>query len=384
MDYADRVTDVVRSPEFSVADRVARLEQAGDDVIDLSVGQPDREPPGPIVEATVTALTEGKTGYTATQGIPSLRRAIVNEKLSGRNDLSYDTDEVLVTPGARMAFYLAIQAFIEDGDEVILFNPFFTSFDSAVEIAGGRVRRVDLTPYTFQLEPALDDLAAAISSETKMVILNTPSNPSGMVFSEAALRGLRDLALDHDLVVVADEIYDELTYDADPTSIAALSGMADRTITVNGFSKTFGMTGYRLGYMAAPTPVIDHASTVYSHSVSCLPEFVQMAGVAALTEVDVDALTASMMDTYRERLEALATALEPTGVEFPWPDGTFYVMLPVAGDDVDWAERAIEEAGVAVVPGTAFGSEGYVRIALVEPPERIEAAVERLRTVSLL
>ena len=385
MQFATRVERIETSEELAVGDIASELEAEGRDVIDLSVGQPDVQTPPAIVEAGIGAIEAGHTGYTPTAGLTDLRRAIAEKKFAERDGIEYGPENVLVTPGARLALFLSFQSFVEEGDDVILFEPVFTSFDSVVKLAGGRPIRVDLSAHGFKLEPALDDLAAAITPETEMVVVNAPVNPSGMCFSDAALDGLRDLAVDHDLVVISDEIYDELTYGAEQTSIATLDGMVERTITVNGFSKAYAMTGWRLGYMGAPVDVLDRLTRIYSHAAACAPNFVQHAGIAALEDVDIDEFAESVMETFRSRREYLVERCAERGIDVPVPDATFFVMIPLDTlDDVTWGERAIEDAGVALVPGSAYGTPGYVRVSLVQPKARIGEAVDRLVECELL
>jgi aspartate aminotransferase len=251
-----------------------------------------------------------------------------------------------------------------------------------VKLAGGDLTRVDTAPHDFQLEPALDDLAAAVSDETALLVVNSPSNPTGAVYSDAALEGVRDLAVEHDVPVVSDEIYERVTYGVEQTSLASLDGMGDRTVTINGFSKAYSMTGWRLGYLCAPDALIDQAGKIQSHSVSCAVNFVQRAGVEALENTD-DAV-AEMRAAFRERRDMLLDLFDDHGVEVPAPDGAFYMMPRVADDDATWAERAIEEAHVATVPGHAFGAPGYVRISYAASEDRLREAVDRLAEYDLI
>jgi len=226
-----------------------------------------------------------------------------------------------------------------------------------VKMAGGDLTRVDLSDSDFRLEPALDDLAAAVSDETKLLIVNSPSNPTGAVYSDAALEGVRDLAVEHDITVISDEIYKEITYGVEPTSLGTLEGMADRTVTVNGFSKAYSMTGWRLGYFAGPEELIDQAGKLHSHSVSSAVNFVQHAGLEALeTE---DAVT-EMTDAFEERRDLVVDLLAEHDVDVAVPEGAFYMMLPADDDDQAWCEGAIEDAHVAV-PGSAFGGRPATR-----------------------
>ncbi|ELY85305.1 pyridoxal phosphate-dependent aminotransferase [Natrialba taiwanensis] len=374
MEFTDRLTRVEPSATLAISALATELEQEGADVVDLSVGEPDFPTPQNIVDAGQDAMDAGHTGYTTSAGILELREAIA-DKLAA-DGLDHGPDEIIVTPGAKQALYEIVQALIQDGDEVALLDPAWVSYEAMVKMAGGDLTRVDLSDSDFQLEPALDDLAAAVSDETELLIVNSPSNPTGAVYTDAALEGVRDLAVEHDITVISDEIYKEITYGVEPTSLGTFDGMADRTITVNGFSKAYSMTGWRLGYFAGPEDLIDQAGKLHSHSVSSAVNFVQHAGVEALEHTD-DAVT-QMVDAFGQRRELVIDLLDEHDVDVAVPDGAFYMMLPVADDDQAWCEGALEDAHVATVPGSAFGTPGYARISYAASEERLEEGIERL------
>lgn len=374
MRLAERVQAVGESATMRVSTLAKRLAADGVDVVDLSVGEPDFRTPAYIRDAGIEAIEGGHTGYTQARGIPPLREAIA-EKLQA-DGIPCAESQVIATPGAKHALYVATQTLVDDGGEVVLLDPSWVSYEPMVTLAGGRSRHVDLAPYDFRLEPALDELVEVVSSDTRLLLLNSPNNPSGRVYSDAALRGVRDVAVDNDLAVISDEIYQRIVYDREPTSLASLEGMADRTITVNGMSKAYAMTGWRLGYLAGPQGIIDAASKVQSHSVSCATNFVQRAGLAALTEEDGSVET--MRDAFEERRDTLVELLRAAGVDVSVPEGAFYLMVPVDGDDEDWCERALQEAHVATVPGSAFGAPGYARLSYAASLERIEEGIDRL------
>jgi aspartate aminotransferase len=374
LDFADRVGRVEPSATLAISNLASELEAEGKDVVDLSVGEPDFPTPQNIVEAGQTAMDEGHTGYTSSNGIPELRDAIA-EKLRG-DGIDCQRENVLVTPGAKQALYETVQTLVDDGDEVVLLDPAWVSYEAMVKLAGGDLSRVDLSPYDFQLEPGLDDLSEAVSDDTELLIVNSPSNPTGSVYSDAALEGVRDLAVDHDVTVVSDEIYQKITFGVEPTSLASLDGMGDRTVTVNGFSKAYSMTGWRLGYFCGPADLVSQAGKLHSHSVSCAVNFVQRAGLEALEHTD-DAVT-EMRDAFRERRDMLLELFDDHGVDVPTPDGAFYMMLPVEEDDQSWCEGAIQEAQVATVPGSAFGTPGYARISYAASEQRLREGVDRL------
>lgn len=374
MEFADRITRVEPSATLAVSNLAKELEAEGEDVVDLSVGEPDFDTPENIVAAAEESVERGDTGYAPSNGVPALREGIA-EKLQA-DGLDYNAGNVIVTPGAKQALFETFQTVVNDGDEVVLLDPAWVSYEAMAKMAGGDLTRVDLSEHDFQLEPALDDLAAAVSDETKLLVVNSPNNPTGAVYSRTAMEGVRDLAVEHDITVVSDEIYQHINYGAEHVSLAALDGMYERTVTINGFSKAYSMTGWRLGYLAAPADIIAEAGKIQSHSVSSATHFVQYAGVEALanTETAVD----EMVEAFAERREFLLDLLAEHGVEPATPDGAFYMMLPVDDDDKSWCTNALEDAHVATVPGSAFGAPGFARVSYANSKQRLAEAVERL------
>ncbi len=380
-DFTDRVGRVSPSATLAISNEASALESQGVDVVDLSVGEPDFDTPENVKRAAHDALDAGKTGYTPSPGIPALREAIA-EKLRA-DGLDHDAGDVMVTPGGKQALYEVFQTLIGEGDEVALIDPAWVSYEAMTKLAGGSLTRVDTTPYGFHLEGALDDLQAAVSDETDLLVVNSPGNPHGMVYTDAALRGVRDLAVEHDITVISDEIYQQIVHDdREMTSLGSLSGMGDRTITLNGFSKAYAMTGWRLGYFAGPAELVSEAGKVHGHSVSCATNFVQHAGVEALR--NTDEAVAEMAAAFERRRDTLVAELADRGVDVPAPEGAFYLMLPVAEDDQAWCETAIGEAHVATVPGSAFGTPGYARLSYANSTERLLEAFDRLEAHDLL
>jgi aspartate aminotransferase len=381
-DFADRVQRVEPSATIAISNLAAELEAEGKDVVDLSVGEPDFDTPENIKDAAKQALDDGEVGYTPSNGIPALKEAIV-EKFEEDGLDQYGTENVIVTPGGKQALYEVFQSVIDDGDEVCLIDPAWVSYEAMVKLANGSVTRMSTADYDFDLEPALDELAETVSDDTELLVVNTPGNPHGAVYSREALEGVRDLAVEHDFLVISDEIYKEITYgDAEPISLGTLEGMEDRTITLNGFSKAYAMTGWRLGYFGAPEELVDQAGKLHSHSVTCAVNFVQHAGVEALENTD-DAVV-EMRDAFEERRDMLVDLFAEHGKDVPEPEGAFYMMLPVWDDDQEWAEQAVEQAQVATVPGSPFGTPGYVRLSYAASKERLREAVDRLAEADLL
>ncbi|MHB9285645.1 pyridoxal phosphate-dependent aminotransferase [Halobacteriales archaeon Cl-PHB] len=399
LDFADRVDRVSPSATLAISNKASELEAEGVDVVDLSVGEPDFDTPENVKDAAKEALDAGHTGYTPSQGIPELREA-VTEKLHGDGLDQYGPENVMVTPGAKQALFEVFQTLIDDGDEVVLLDPAWVSYEAMVKIAGGSLKRVDTSQYDFRLEDALGDLNGVVTEDTELLVLNSPGNPHGTVYGETALQGVRDLASEYDVTVIADEIYDEITYDGvTPTSIGTLEGMQDRTITVNGFSKSYAMTGWRLGYFAGPEELVSQAGKVHGHSVSCAVNFVQHAGIEAIrnTEETVEEMVAA----FEERRDLLLDLFRDRDVNVATPQGAFYMMPEVGdcealraserasgdqprADDQAWCEEAIEEAHVATVPGSAFGTPGYARISYAASTEELREAVDRLDEADLL
>ncbi|WP_458206206.1 pyridoxal phosphate-dependent aminotransferase [Haladaptatus sp. NG-SE-30] len=374
MNFSDRIQRVEPSATLAISSLASQLEADGVDVIDLSVGEPDFATPDTVVDACEQAMEAGHTGYPPSKGVPELREAIA-EKLQG-DGLDYGADNVIVTPGAKQALYETVQTVVDEDDEVVLLDPAWVSYEAMVKLAGGDLTRVDLAPHDFKLEPALADLGDAVSDDTELIIVNSPSNPTGAVYSDTALEGVRDLAVEHDVTVISDEIYEQITYGMEFTSLATLDGMFERTITINGFSKAYSMTGWRLGYLAAPEELVSQAAKLHSHSVSSATNFVQRAGVEALQNTEHE--VSEMVEAFHERRDRLVALLSQHDVDVRTPDGAFYLMLPVADDDQQWCEDVLEEAHVATVPGSAFGAPGYARISYAADIDRIEEAIERL------
>ena len=383
MDFAARVERIEPSATVAISNKASELEAEGADVVDFSIGDiVDFDTPENVKDAATEALDAGHTGYTPSSGIPALKSAIV-DKLHADGLTQYGTENVMVTPGGKQGLFEVFQALVEEGDEVALIDPAWVSYEALAKVAGADLTRVDTTGYDFALEPALDDLADAVSDETDLLVVNSPGNPHGMVYSDAALEGVRDLAVEHDITVVSDEIYKEITFDGvEATSLGSFEGMADRTVTLNGFSKAYAMTGWRLGYYAAPEELVEQAGKIHGHSVTCAVNFVQHAGVEALENTD-EAIE-EMRSAFESRRDTLVEFFHDHGKDVATPEGAFYIMLPVADDDVAWAEEAVEEAHVATVPGSAFGTPGYVRLAYANDEARLREGVERLAESDLL
>jgi len=373
--YSRRVTSVQPSATVEVSDLAAELASQGRDIIDLSAGDPDFPTPAHIQERAIEALRDGKTHYTQSNGIPELREAIAT-KLQRENDVAVGPEQIVVTPGAKQGLFEALFALLKEDDEVVIFDPAWVSYEALVKMSGGRLNRVPLNPDTgFTLKSV--DLSTYITDETQAIIVNTPTNPTGAMFSRANLETIRDLAVDHDAWVFSDEIYEKISYDTDHVSMAALDGMADRTVTINGFSKSHAMTGWRLGYYTAPDGLLEQANKVQSHTVTCATSFAQHGAVAALRGPQEP--VEEIRKTFESRRDAAIESLREAGSDVPEPDGAFYIFVPVeADDDVAFCTTLLKEEGVAVTPGSAFGVSGYVRLSYAVSREQIREGIKRL------
>jgi len=380
---ADRVKNLAGSPTVSVMDRARRLAAAGRSIVDLSGGDPDFPTAPHVTEAAVAALHEGFTHYTPSRGIPELLQAI-SRKLAVENGIRYDPGkEIIVMPGGKQALFVAAQALLNPGDEVILFEPCWVSYAPCAELAGARAVYVPMHVDT-TAEDLRADLARALTPRTRLIIVNTPNNPTGQVWTAGQLQAVADAALAHDIWVLADEIYERLIYDGrQHISIAGLPGMWERTLTLNGLSKSHAMTGWRLGYIAGPAQLIGELLKVHQHSTTCASSFVQRAAVAALK--GPQDYTEMMVRRYQARRDALVAALNTIpGVRCDAPQGAFYAFPHIAAaglSSMQFTERLLEAEGVAVTPGGAFGAagEGHVRLSYANSDEMLREGTARIQ-----
>jgi aspartate/methionine/tyrosine aminotransferase len=366
---------------FEVLARARALEAQGRDIIHLEIGEPDFDTPPSIVAAGVAALERGETHYTPSAGVVELREAIASY-LAARRGLHVDPAQVIVTPGAKPIMFYALIALLDTGDEAIYPDPGFPIYSSMIDFTGARGVPLRLRESA-DFQPDLDELRRLVTDRTKVIVLNSPHNPTGGVLSDEALREIARIARDRDLWVLSDEIYGELIYEGRHRSIALEQGMAERTIVLDGFSKTFAMTGWRLGYGVVPRALVEPITKLVTNSVSCTATFVQRAGAAALTarppEVD------RMVAEFRRRRDAVTRGLNDIpGIACRLPHGAFYVFPNVTGlglrSSVEVADRLLQEAGVAALAGTCFGAagEGYVRLSYANSLANLEKAVYRI------
>ena len=383
--FAARVRELAPSPTLAVSDRARALKAEGIDVIDLGGGDPDFITSEHVRRAAFEAMERGETHYVASPGIPALRRAIA-DKLRADNGVEVDANGgIIVTPGGKQALFEAALALIEPGVDVLVLEPAWVSYVPMVELAGGRGVHVGLDPDD-GFRVTADALNAAITPATRVLVVNSPNNPTGRVFDQAELDAIVDIAAAHDLLVFSDEIYEKILYDGHQhVSIAALPGMADRTLTFNGFSKAYAMTGWRLGYVAGPKPYIEQIEKVHGHSATCATSFAQTGGVAALT--GPQASIHDMVAAWDRRRRVVADGLNGVkGIRCPLVEGAFYAF-PDARDtglsSMDLADLLLREAHVAVTPGIAFGDagEGHLRMSFATSDDLLRRAVERIGDV---
>jgi aspartate/methionine/tyrosine aminotransferase len=363
--------------------RARALEAKGRRIIHLEIGEPDFATPPHIVEAAAKALRDGHTHYCPAPGLPVLREACA-EHLSDHRRLAIDPARVLVAPGAKPFLFFGVLATCDPGDEVIYPNPGFPIYESVIRWAGATPVPLPLTEDTgFAFEPA--DLAARLTPRTKLVILNSPANPTGGIVDRGLNADVARLLAAQGCWVISDEVYSEMLYSAEHDTIAGHEGLLDRTILVDGFSKTFAMTGWRLGYAVLPEPLVEPVTRMLINSVSCTPPAVQLAGIAALTgpRNEVDA----MLREFRRRRDAVVPWLNALpGVSCRVPEGAFYAFPNISGTGYSsdaLAARLLNDAGVAVLSGTAFGvhGDGYLRLSYANSLENLEQALHAMAGV---
>jgi len=368
-------------PEFSLT-RFFELANGMEGVISLGIGEPDFVTPKVLTEAGIASLRAGKTGYTVNAGILELREAL-SEYLESLYGLRYDpADEILFTIGVSEAFTLALMAVVDPGDEVIIGEPSFVAYEPIVTMAGGTP--VPVATYVeedFQLRAS--DVEKAITPRTKAILISYPNNPTGAVMDREHLEALAEVAERHDLLVISDEIYDRLVYGVEHIPFASLPGMRERTVHLGGFSKSHAMTGWRLGYAAAPAPLLDGMLRLHQYSIMTAPTPAQYAALEAFRNPAAEDAVREMLDAYDARRRLIVGGLNSIGLETFEPFGAFYAFpsVEITGmNGEEFSRRLLEEERVAVVPGSAFGvgGENFVRCSYAASMEDIEEALERM------
>jgi aspartate/methionine/tyrosine aminotransferase len=380
MKLAKRMDRIMIETAFEVLVRARALEAQGKSVIHLEIGEPDFETPGHIVDAAKTALDEGWTHYGPTQGYPELREAIARQ-VSETRCIPAGPEHVCVVPGGKPIIFFPMLALIEEGDEVIYPNPGFPIYESMIRFLGGvpvPIPLIESRGFSFDL----DIFRSKLSDKTRLVILNSPQNPTGGVIPREDIETIAALVRDRDLMVLSDEIYIRIFYSEPPASIASFPGMQEKTIILDGFSKIYAMTGWRLGYGVMPVWLADAVNKLMVNSNSCTASFTQRAGIAALTGPQ-DA-PERMIAEFRRRRDAFVAGLNTLpGLRCPMPEGAFYAFPNIQGTGLtskDLADRLLSEAGVACLSGNSFGQfgEGYLRFSYANSLENLTEAVDRM------
>jgi aspartate aminotransferase len=371
------------SPTLAIDAKTKALQASGEDVCNFAAGEPDFDTPEHIKEAAIVALRAGKTKYAPTPGIPELRKAIV-DRYAAEYGFSAAPEQVIVSPGGKFNCYLGVLAVCSPGDEVIVPAPYWVSYPEMVKLAGATPKFVLADDRTgFRLTPSM--LEAAITPKTKLVILNSPSNPTGAVYSRGELEAIVAVAVKHNLYILSDEMYEHLVYDdARPTCVATLSEAARaRTILVAGFSKTYAMTGWRIGTTVAPLPIAKAISELQSQMSSNVTTFAQYGALAALREKEKTAAALKLMMTAFDRRRKLlhAELNRIAGIKCLLAEGAFYLFPNISSfglKDTDFCARLLEAEKVGVIPGSAFGAEGYLRLSYATSDEVIQKGVARI------
>jgi len=372
-----RVQSVAESATLRLADMVKELKRSGKDVLSFNLGEPDFDTPGPIRDAAARALDDGKTHYPPTAGIPELREAIA-EKFRRENRLDCDAGQVVVTCGAKFALYQVFQALLDPGDEVLLFDPAWVTYDACARLAGAKPRYVS----TLDSDMVPRDVAEHVNPGTRLIVVNSPNNPSGAVYPKKTLQELADIAIDHDIWLISDEVYENIIYDgARHYSPGAMA--PHHTVTVNAFSKAYSMAGWRIGYVTSPAEVTAELIKLQSHSTSGITHFAQYGALAALRECAGH--VESMRSEFERRREIVVDGFNEMGLPCTRPQGAFYVFPDTSsqgGGDAA-AELWLKDGGVGVTPGSAFGpnSTDYVRLSYAASEDDIRDGLKRIAGV---
>jgi aspartate/methionine/tyrosine aminotransferase len=383
MNFATRMSRLGTESAFEVLARARALERAGREIIHLEIGEPDFDTPAHIRDAAKRALDGGATHYGPAAGLPELREAIAKH-VGATRGVPVSPDEVVVTPGGKPIMFFTILALVNAGDEVIHPNPGFPIYESVINFVGGVPVPIPLreaSGFGFDLE----EFERRLSPRTRLIIVNSPHNPTGGVLDRAQLERIAAVAVERGIPLLTDEIYREFLYDGEFVSMFGLPGVRERAVLLDGFSKTYAMTGWRLGYGVMPPALAEHVTRLMVNSASCTASFVQLAGLAAL-EGDQSSV-AQMVDAFRRRRDLVVEGLNRLpGVSCIRPRGAFYAFPNVSRlgrSSAEVAERLLQDAGVALLPGTAFGEhgEGFLRLSYANSEANLRAALERMRPV---
>lgn len=389
IELSERVQSLTPSSTLAISAKAKQLKAEGHNVIGLGVGEPDFNTPDYIIKAAMKALTDGHTKYTPSGGINELKEVIIH-KFHIDNQLNYSQDEIIVTTGAKYALYAVFQSLLNQGDEVIIPSPFWVSYPEHVKLAGGKPIFIDsLEDNNFKITP--EQLELAITNKTKAIIINSPSNPTGMMYSKAELQALGEICLRHDLIIISDEIYEKLVYTQEEhISIAALSNeLKECTVVINGVSKSHAMTGWRIGYAAGPVDIIQAMTNHASHAISNPTSVAQYAALEAYrNQTENNHIFTEMKTVFAERLNLFYGLIqEIPGITCNKPSGAFYIFPNVKEAARingfqhvdDWVTALLDEEKVALVPGSGFGAPDYVRLSYATSTELLIEAARRIK-----
>lgn len=391
MELSYRAKKITPSATLAIGAKAKEMIKDGIDVISLAAGEPDLAPPYELKEAALVAVREGHSGYTAAAGLPELRD-LVAEKMINVNNVEAKRENVIITHGAKFALYNALQCLLNPDDEVLLIAPYWVSYIEQIKLAGGIAKIINTTEDEgFKID--VNDFESMITSRVKGVILNYPSNPTGITYTEEELRIIGEIAVKKDIFIISDEIYEYFSYEQKHVSIASLSPkIAKQVITINGFSKSYSIPGWRVGYTVANSELIKAMIALQSHAASNPNTIAQIACIAALKESGKYAQ--KMAEEFKERRDYFVEALNSLhGIRCQQPDGAFYVFPNVQyylGNEVggivptntlEFAKALLEKARVSCIPGSAFGREGYVRLSYTQPIDKLKEAIQRMESV---
>ncbi|MCH7626450.1 MAG: pyridoxal phosphate-dependent aminotransferase [Chloroflexi bacterium] len=379
---AQRMGRLGTETAFEVLAKARRLEAEGMDVVHLEIGEPDFETPSNIIEAGVGALRGGQTHYGPSPGMTEVRECIARE-VSETRGISVTGDNVVVTPGGKPIMFFIILALVDQGDEVLYPNPGFPIYESMINFAGG-------VPVPMQLHESrdftidIDEVASQVTDKTTLMIINSPNNPCGSILAEEDLKALADLAIENDVVVLTDEIYRRFLYEGEHHSITSIPGMRDRSVILDGFSKTYAMTGWRAGYGVMPLELVEPISRLVTNSVSCTASFTQIAMIEALGGPQDEAI--QMVAEFKSRRDLFVNGLNSIpGIRCAMPKGAFYAFPNIEGtglESAEFADRILEDAGVACLAGESFGvyGKGFIRFSFANSKENLEKALDRIES----
>ncbi len=390
MELSIKHSSIAASPTLTIDAKFKQMKAEGIDVVGFGAGEPDFDTPRHIKDAAIKAINDGFTKYTPAAGMLDLRKAIA-QKLKNENNLSYEPTDIVVSNGAKHSLVNALSAVLNPGDEVLIPAPYWVSYPEMVKIADGVPKFIE-TLEENEFKFSADDLENAITDKTKVLILNSPSNPTGMIYTKAELEQIADICVKHNIIVISDEIYEKLIYNGEHVSIGSLNDkIKDLTITINGVSKSYSMTGWRIGYAAAPAKIAKIMANLQSHASSNPNSIAQVAALSAITGPQDE--VESMRKVFHERLNHMVKRINSIdGVSCKMCYGAFYVMMnikelfgkTIAGVKIDssdtFAEAFLEKAKVAVVPGKGFGAEGYLRWSYATSMENIDKGLDRLES----